>query len=235
MTLYDEDAGAYARHTATSTWNASYERPAMQRIIGTVNGRSVLDAGCASGELSAWLLSEGADVTALDNSTAFITMIQERFGQRLRACRADLAQGLPFADCAFDVVASSLTLHYIADWEALMRELFRITKPGGRLVFSTHHPSMTASLVTKYFKTALVRDVFTIDGKAYPVQFYHRSLEGIIAPVLAAGFAIRAICEPELKGTPQRPWFLFLDCMKTDGTETEARTLQEETPAVYGR
>lgn len=219
MTLYDEDAVVYARHTARSTWNALYERPAMQGIIGAVSGRKVLDAGCASGELSAWLLSQGSEVTALDKSSAFISMVQKRFGLQVRACKADLAQPLPFPDYAFDVVVSSLTLHYIADWNALMRELFRVTKSGGHLVFSTHHPAMTASLVANYFETSLVDDVFTIDGKAYPMQFYHRPLEGVIAPVLAAGFTIRAICEPKLEGTPERPWFLILDCVRTEAAE----------------
>lgn len=214
MTLYEEHAAAYARHTARSKWNAGYERPAMQRTIGRVNGHTVLDAGCASGELTAWLLSQGAEVTALDGSRAFMAMVRERFGPLVRYCETDLAHSLPIGDATFDLIASSLTLHYVEDWNVLMRELFRIAKQGGRLVFSTHHPLMTAPLVTNYFLTALVEDIFTIDGITHPVQYYHRPLEAITASVLAAGFCIRAISEPELDGTPERPWFLIMDCVK---------------------
>ncbi|MDQ6823369.1 MAG: class I SAM-dependent methyltransferase [Candidatus Eremiobacteraeota bacterium] len=214
MSLYEEFAATYARHTASSLWNASYERPALQEIVGDVRGRTVLDAGCASGELSAWLLQQGAKVTALDRSAAFLAMIRERLSSPVDVVQADLAKQLPFSDAAFDVIVSSLTLHYVANWDALMCEFFRVTKPGGRLLFSTHHPSVTATLAANYFTTALVDDTFTIDGVAYPVQYYHRSLEGIVAPILSAGFTIRAMREPILNVKPEQPWFLILDCAR---------------------
>lgn len=221
--MYDEHAQAYARHTARSTWNAHYERPALQAVIGAVRGRKVLDAGCASGELAAWLLSQGAEVTALDKSSAFVAMVRERFGSLLDVCKADLAKPLAFPDGVFDIVVSSLTLHYIADWDALMAELFRVTKPGGRLVFSTHHPAMTTPLARDYFATTLVEDTFMIEGVAYPVRYYHRPLEGVVAPALAAGFTVRAIHEPQLDGVPERPWFLILDCAKLQAVQAGLR------------
>lgn len=54
-TDYDTFAEAYSRQNEASLLNAHYERPAMIRLAGDVDGRRVLDAGCGSGPLSAAL------------------------------------------------------------------------------------------------------------------------------------------------------------------------------------
>jgi SAM-dependent methyltransferase len=42
----------------------------------------------------------------------------------------------------FDLMLSSLVIHYLADWEPTLREFHRVLAPRGRLVLSTHHPFM---------------------------------------------------------------------------------------------
>lgn len=219
--LYGAGAGAYARHADTSLFNSGYERPAMFEAIGSVDGLRVIDAGCAAGHYTARLAESAAHVTALDLSPEMIALVQARELANVDARVHDLAQ--PFAWIAsgsVDAIISSLALHYLADWQPVMREFGRVLRPGGRLIFSTHHPSMSEPLAANYFEVSLVREQWTIGGEQREVTFYHRSFEAILAPVLQAGLVIDALLEPHLAMNPDatederllatRPWFFIV-------------------------
>jgi SAM-dependent methyltransferase len=224
--LYDDPAlaAAYARVTAANVYNAAYERPAVREVLGDVRGRDVLDAGAAAGEHSAWLVAHGARVVALDASEAMVRLARARLGGAATVLCADLARPLPLADASFDVVLSSLTLHYLEDWIPTLRELARVLRPGGRLVLSTHHPALTDDPNADYHAVRVVEEGW--DGFAespVPMRFYHRPLERIVGDVLAAGFVLRALREPRPSAEAAvrdpaaaarlrtRPWFLILD------------------------
>jgi len=198
--LYDDPAlaAAYARVTAENAANAAYERPAVRALLGDVRGLDVLDAGCAAGEHSAWLAEHGARVVAVDASEAMVRLARERLGERARVVHADLGRPLPFATASFDVVLSSLTLHYLEDWTAPLREFARVLRRHGRLVFSTHHPFMTADSVDDYHAVRLVEEAWRGFGEdPVRVRFFHRPLQRIVTDVLTAGFVLRAVVEPQ--------------------------------------
>jgi SAM-dependent methyltransferase len=198
--LYDDPelAAAYARITATNAANAAYERPAVRRLLDDVRDIDVLDAGCAAGEHSAWLAEHGARVVALDASETMVELARARLGERARVLHADLARPLPLANDAFDLVVSSLTLHYLEEWSLPLREFARVLRPHGRLVFSTHHPLMTAADVPVYHEVSLVKEGWRDFADApVEVRFYHRPLERIVGDVLAAGFRLRGLYEPQ--------------------------------------
>jgi SAM-dependent methyltransferase len=197
--LYDDPelAAAYARVSATNAANAAYERPAVHALLGDVRDLDVLDAGCAAGEHSAWLAQHGARVVALDASEAMVRLARERLGELVRVLHADLTQPLPLEDRSVDVVLSSLTLHYLEDWCAPLREFARVLRPGGRLVLSTHHPFMTAGDVDDYHAVRLVEETWRGFGAPVLVTFYHRPLHRIVADLLAAGFTLRGMHEPQ--------------------------------------
>lgn len=198
--LYDDPelAAAYARVSAANVANAAYERPAVRALLGDVRGLDVLDAGCAAGEHSAWLAEHGARVVAVDASKTMVRLARERLGESARVLQADLAQPLAFADASFDVVLSSLTLHYLADWLPPLRELARVLRPGGRLVLSTHHPYMSAGLVDDYHAVSQVEEGWRgFADDPVLVRFYHRPLQRIVTDVLDAGFTLRGLREPQ--------------------------------------
>lgn len=56
-----------------------------------------------------------------------------RFGERATVAQADAAQ-LPFRDDSFDIGLSFLMLHHVGQWEAALRELVRVVRPGGRVI-----------------------------------------------------------------------------------------------------
>jgi SAM-dependent methyltransferase len=138
--------------------------------------------------------------------------------------QADLAEPFPLPDDAFDLVLSSLTLHYVADWIGPLCEFRRVLRPGGRLVFSTHHPSATVDPGDDYFALRRVDDAFgDFAAEKVPVRYYHRPLEKIVDDVVAAGFVVRALREPRPAPEAERqdpalaaklrtrPWFLVVD------------------------
>ncbi len=65
---YNEMAEYYFTHVDTKPYNAYYERPATVSLLPEVKGKKVLDAGCAAGWYTEWLLNQGAEVTAIDFS-----------------------------------------------------------------------------------------------------------------------------------------------------------------------
>ena len=219
-TLYGEGAGLYARHADASLFNAGYERPAMLEAVGPVDGLRVVDAGSAAGFYTEHFAQHAAHVTALDLSPAMIALVQERRLPNVDARVHDLSASLDWiASQSVDLISSSLVLHYLIDWGPVMREFARVLRIGGRLVFSTHHPSMSDPLTENYFETQLVRERWNIGGEQREVAFYHRSLESILTPVIDAGFCVESVREPHLSVDDEasdeerllatRPWFLI--------------------------
>jgi SAM-dependent methyltransferase len=201
-------------HSAASFANAQYERPAIQARLGDVRGESVLDAGCAGGEHTAHLVKAGADVIALDKSESMAALMRERFGSTVRVECHDLEQPLRWlVDESVDVVLCSLTMHYLKEWEPTMRDFYRVLRGGGRLLFSTHHPFFDLVDRECYFETVLIEEEWRICGVMRSVSFYHRPLAAIVSPVLAAGFRIDVLAEPNPE-RPEQPPFLIIEASK---------------------
>ena len=199
LNAYEEMAEHYFKYVDTKPFNAYYERPATVSMLPDVKGKKVLDAGCAAGWYTKLLLDKGASVIALDFSPNMIEMTKRRVGNKAKIIRADLNEPLDFVDDeSIDVVLSSLTLHYIKNWEVVMSEFNRILKKGGQLVFSVHHPFMDFKLSSKenYFLTELLDDEWTTNKGKVKVQFYRRPLSKIIASVIESGFTIEKLLEP---------------------------------------
>ena len=141
LDAYEALAGRYSELAPEKAENGYIEHPAMRAQLGDVRGKSVLDAGCGPGILAAWLVEQGADVTAFDISPTMIGLAQQRLQGRAPAFIADLAAPLPsLHDGTFDIVASSLALGYVRDWSVPLGEFRRVLRSGGRLVFSVQHP-----------------------------------------------------------------------------------------------
>ncbi len=226
---YEEMAEHYFKYVDTKPFNAYYERPATISLLPDVKGKKVFDGGCAAGWYTKWLLDKGADVIAVDFSPTMIEMTKKRVGNNGKILRADLNDSLDFIeDKSIDIVLSSLTLHYLKNWDTVMSEFNRILKDGGQLVFSVHHPFMDFTTHNKenYFLTELLEEEWsTINGKVN-VQFYRRPLCDIISSVTNSGFIIEKLLEPmpteqfkiempdAYEVLTKRPQFLFIRAKK---------------------
>lgn len=117
--------------------------PAIQRIrqvartaLDVRPGQRLLDAGCGVGEEArelSRLVGPDGEVTAVDLSAAFIAEAEERDeGSGVRYAVGDIAK-LDFPNDGFDGVRSERVLQHVADPDAVIAELARVVRPGGRV------------------------------------------------------------------------------------------------------
>jgi SAM-dependent methyltransferase len=99
----------------------------------------VLDAGCGSGRNSYYLLTQGVDVFGVDSNPSAVAGLRELAAENGRAAdeehfRVEPLEALTFESGTFDVVICSAVLHFARDdnhFNAMMRELWRVLRPGG--------------------------------------------------------------------------------------------------------
>lgn len=138
--IYDRVATRYdVQHGLLTAWSDQRARDTLvHRTIGSAD--RVLDAGAGTGS-TALLAAERAgptgEVTLLDMSEGMLAVAHRKaeeagVAERLRFRTGDLTS-LPFRDGHFDVVLSTFSLCPVQDPADCVRELYRVTRPGGRL------------------------------------------------------------------------------------------------------
>lgn len=125
----------------------------LQRVA-PAGGESFLDIGCGTGRLTADLrtAATGGRITALDRSWTMASEARRRLVPGIGVAQAD-ATALPFGSEAFDVVFSTATFHWVPDHPTLFAEIFRVLRPGGRLVSQA---GGERNLETLYARTSAV-------------------------------------------------------------------------------
>lgn len=197
---YDELAEAYAAMVDTKPHNAYYERPATLSLLPEVIGKRVLDVGCGPGAYAEWLVAHGAEVVAFDANDKMVSFAKQRLGQKATVLQANLEQPLDFLlDTSFDIVICPLVMDYIKDWHSAFKELYRVLRPGGCLIFSMEHPYSKFDYhreTSNYFNVELVKFTWRGFGKPVDMPSYRRPMSEVINPLLKAGFILEEILEP---------------------------------------
>ena len=140
--MFDAVSARYDRTNAVlSVGNDALWRAATTRTVSPRAGEHILDLAAGTGTSSESLARSGAHVTAADFSQGMLEVGRRRHidNPRIRFVFAD-AMALPFPDASFDAVTMSFGLRNVEDPKAALAELFRVTRPGGRIViceFST--------------------------------------------------------------------------------------------------
>ncbi|MGN6272289.1 MAG: class I SAM-dependent methyltransferase [Protaetiibacter sp.] len=139
--MFDDVARGYDRtNDLLSLGNAPLWRIATVRAIDPQPGERILDIAAGTGTSSAVIAKSGAAVVAVDFSPGMIAEGKRRH-PRLEFVEAD-AEHLPFGDDEFDAVTISFGLRNIADPIVALGEMYRVLKPGGRVVICEFsHPS----------------------------------------------------------------------------------------------
>ena len=203
--FWDAYAPGYQREhapdlgTTSFVWGPEGTREEDVRLLGDVRGKRVLDVGCGAAQTTRWLAAHGAAPVGFDLSLAQLRLA----GDAPALVRAD-AERLPFAAGVFDLACSAYgALPFVADSAAVMREVARVLRPGGRWVFSVTHPfrwcfpddDSGLTVTTSYFdRTPYVEQ--DERGVATYVE-HHRTFGDRVREVVAAGLEVLDVVEPE--------------------------------------
>ncbi|WP_460775867.1 demethylmenaquinone methyltransferase [Microbacterium sp. GXF7504] len=134
--MFDQVAAAYDRtNTVLSLGNDKLWRVATTRAVAPRPGERILDLAAGTGASSVALARSGAEIVAADFSPGMIAEGTRRHGHipNVTFQQAD-ATALPFEDDTFDAVTISFGLRNVSDPDLALREMLRVTKPGGRIV-----------------------------------------------------------------------------------------------------
>lgn len=157
--MFDEVAPRYDLTNAVlSAGNSWLWRVQTVRAVGPNKGERILDIAAGTGTSAAALSGPGVDVVAVDFSAGMIEEGRRRHPE-LTFVEAD-AMALPFKANEFDAVTISFGLRNVTDPRKALKEMFRVVKPGGRVVvceFSRPPGSLLQAGYGAYLKHVLPR------------------------------------------------------------------------------
>jgi SAM-dependent methyltransferase len=213
---YQDEHGEFLGD-ADFMWCPERVREADAHLLGDVSGRRVLEVGAGAAQCSRWLVSQGAQPIGIDLSAAQLAhaaRLDARTAISVPVVQAD-AQQLPFAAAAFDLACSAYgAVPFVADSAAVMREVARVLRPGGRWVFSVTHP-IRWCFPDDPGEGGLIAQTSYFDRRAYVEQDeygrptyaeHHRTIGDRVRDVVAAGLVLDDIVEPEWPPDHDRPW-----------------------------
>jgi len=155
--MFDAVARRYdITNTVLSLGQDRFWRRATRAALGIGPGDRVLDLAAGTAVSTVELAASGAWCVAADFSVGMLKAGRDRDVPKVGAD----GTRLPFQDEAFDAVTISFGLRNIVDHRAALREMARVTRPGGRLVvceFSTPTNRLFANVYKEYLMRALPR------------------------------------------------------------------------------
>ena len=226
----------------SNTANDTEEKPALFSLLPPLKGLTVLDLGCGFGENCEIFSKTGAaQVIGVDISEKMLEVAQKDhpFATYIRGDMSDISflsenEKLPKT---YDLIVSSLAIHYIKDMKKLASQVYSLLSIGGYFIFSQEHPMTTAPLigsswekdgdtVTCYKLSDYGRPgERTVDWLVNGVIKYHRTFSEIFNALTEVGFTVKAVLEPfpseaDIAAMPKRakylhkPNFLLIKAVK---------------------
>src|SRR5436190_2242071 len=97
-------------------------------------GDRAIDLCCGTGDLAFALAKQGASVVGLDFNASMLAVAESRRQTPAPDFLRSDAQQIPFRDDTFDIITMGYGLRNLSSWEAGLREMQRVAKPGGRIL-----------------------------------------------------------------------------------------------------
>ena len=234
--IYDDDKffEGYSRlPRSVEGLDGAPEWPALRAMLPGLQGLKVLDLGCGFGWFCRWARGQGAaQILGIDVSEKMLARARAATQDNaITYARADMEQ-LELAPGSFDLVYSSLALHYVENLDRLMAEVYAAMVPGGSLVVSVEHPIFTAPTTPGWSADAAGHKTWPVDSYlnegprstdwlAKGVIKQHRTLATYLNMLLRRGFTLCHVEEwgpteeqiaahPQWADERQRPPFVLI-------------------------
>ncbi len=179
--------------------------PVVKELLGSVKGKKVIEIGCGNGYFSRALAKRGAKVTALDASSKMIAIAhaeEKKKSLGIVYLHRDTARLQGIKSGFFDLALANMVFMDVMNIKAAIKEIGRVLKPGGRLVFSILHPAFMfdgvwgkvqgknryGRIVWRYLRPYI--DINHWDGRRLNTKGYVRPLGFYMQALRAAGFAV---------------------------------------------
>lgn len=216
--IYDNETffeGYKALRKKTCSANNLFEKPALFSLLPDLHDACILDLGCGYGENCLKFAQTGArKVIGVDISEKMLAVAkQEHADPRITY------KNMPMEDIslqtllpdggAFDLVVSSLALHYVEDYDGLVKKVYSVLNAGGYFIFSQESPLNTCFTTGRRWTvdengTKLFANIsnYSTDGKREStwfvdgIQKYHRTFSTVINTLVENKFQIQKLLEP---------------------------------------
>jgi len=212
--IYDNDIffNSYISMRKTGvTYNDFVEQPAIKSTISSLYEKTVLDLGCGNGQFSKYCVDNGAlKVTAVDISKNMIELAKKENNHDKIEYICTPIEDLEVKNQKFDIIISSLMVHYIEDYTRLIEKIVSLLNTNGEFIFSTEHPIVTARKEMNNWiidedgnKLHWGLDNYQEEGKREEhwyiegVVKYHRTISTLINTLINSGLVLEKIIEPQ--------------------------------------
>lgn len=220
--------------------NELIEIPQLFNLIGNVENLSILDLGCGTGKHDRKLIELGAKrVLGIDLSNNMINEAIKDTNSDKIEYRVMSMDDIDKIDEKFDMVVSSLAIHYVQDYDALCKKVYNLLNDGGRFIFSYGHPMDSCAILNDYAdnfvmindkKYFLISD-YNNEGKRVShwfvdgVETYHRNMSHLVNGLIEAGFRLEHMMEsfateetiklkPKYADQKDHSYYVYFKCIK---------------------
>jgi ubiquinone/menaquinone biosynthesis C-methylase UbiE len=188
--------------------NELIEKPSIYSLLPSLSGKKVLDIGCGFGDFAFHAAkNHSSEVVGVDLSQKMLQIPRKENCFPNVSFINDDIMNIEFDEQTFDLIYSSLTLHYIDDIDLLMKKVFRWLKMESKFIFSIEHPINTACPNAWIYNASGKRSGWGLkdydtEGKRIfdwfvtGIEKYHRKLDTYVRTIKVAGFNIDEINEP---------------------------------------
>ncbi len=193
-----------------SNANVLFEIPALFSLLPDLNGLTILDLGCGFGEHCKGFIEKGAaKVVGIDISEKMLEVAKvENSDPKITYLNMPM-EDLDKIDEKFDLVVSSLAIHYVEDFAGLIRNINNLLKSGGLFVYSQENPFNTCFSTGERWTRdengkkihANLKD-YGLEGERESTWFvdnvkkYHRMFSTIVNTLVEGGLTIEKMIEP---------------------------------------
>ena len=148
--------------------NGAPEWASIVRMLPNMTMMNIVDLGCGYGWFCRYARQERAKhVLGLDISEKMLNKAREMTSDTTVIYRQQDLEQLKLPEDTYDLIYSSLTLHYIEDLSTLFETIYQALTSNGHFVFSTEHPIYTASKDPDWF-------IDKEGQKSWPVNSYQK-------------------------------------------------------------